>query len=478
MSTLPVNLADMTIHELAPRITSGELVPLDLMHACLERIDQANSKLQCFVDIFREDALLAAEAAGKAIQAGQYLGPLQGIPIALKDLLEMEGRVATGGSKARSGQLSKVTATAVKRLRAAGMIVVGKTHMVEFAFGGWGTNHQMGTPWNPRDLDTHRVPGGSSSGSGVAVGAHLVPAAIGSDTGGSVRIPASFCGTVGLKVTAGRISNHGVLPLSETLDTLGPLTRSVEDAALLFRALNGPDLADPSTLTIPFADPLPTLRHGVKGLRLAVVRSEHLEGLRPDVEACFQRAVTTLQGLGAHVEEVASPFSLVDLQTDAGIIIGSEAFQVLGHLVDGLDGVDHPLDGAVRGRLLVGRKISASEYISAQKRMRAARTKMTKFMADYDALLTPTTPITAIPVDEVDEADLTHSRFTRSANYLGLCALAVPAGLTPSGLPASLQIIGKSFTEAKVLRIGWAYEAEAGSLEKPNLNSLIAPSGS
>ena len=210
--------------------------------------------------MYAADARLAAEAADKAIRAGHAVGPLHGVPVALKDLVDLEGRVTTGGSKVWAKRVSAVTATLARRLISAGMIVLGKTHTVEFAMGGWGTNTHMGTPWNPWDATVHRTPGGSSSGSGVAVAAGLAPAAIGTDTGGSVRLPASWCGIVGLKVTVGRISTFGVLPLSTTLDTPGPMARSVEDAALLYRVLNGPDPNDPSTAVWIADDPLPSTK--------------------------------------------------------------------------------------------------------------------------------------------------------------------------------------------------------------------------
>src|SRR5262247_3604293 len=224
-----------------------------------------------FIAVYDADARLAAEAADKAIRSGHRIGPLHGVPIALKDLVDLKGRVTTGGSKEWAERVSPTTETLAQRLIAAGMIVLGKTHTVEFAMGSWGTNTHMGTPRNPWDLTVHRTPGGSSSGSGVAVSAGMAPVAIGTDTGGSVRIPAAWCGIVGLKVTTGRISTHGVLPLSFTLDTPGPLTRSVEDAALMFGLLNGPDPRDPQTLAWAHVDPRPTLRRGVGGLRLAML---------------------------------------------------------------------------------------------------------------------------------------------------------------------------------------------------------------
>src|SRR5216683_2572421 len=237
-----------TVAELSRAFGARTLSPIDAVEALLERIRRLNPALHAFIAVYEADARRAAEGADRAIRAGHRVGPLHGVPIALKDLVDIEGRVTTGGSKVWAARVSLVTATLAERLIAAGMIVLGKTHTVEFAMGSWGTNTHLGTPRNPWDPAQHRTPGGSSSGSGVAVAAGLTPVAIGTDTGGSVRLPAAWCGIVGLKVTVGRISTFGVLPLSFTLDTPGPLARSVEDAALIFRLLNGPDPRDPQTL--------------------------------------------------------------------------------------------------------------------------------------------------------------------------------------------------------------------------------------
>ena len=250
-----------TVAELSRAFGARTLSPVDAVEALLERIRRRNPSLHAFIAVYEADAVLAAEGADRAIRAGHRVGPLHGVPIALKDLIDLEGRVTTGGSKVWAERVSPVTATLAERLIAAGMIVLGKTHTVEFAMGSWGTNTHMGNPRNPWDLAVHRTPGGSSSGSGVAVGAGLAPVAIGTDTGGSVRLPAAWCGIVGLKVTAGRISTYGVLPLSTTLDTPGPMARSVEDAALIYRVLSGPDPRDPQTLAWAPADP-PMLKRG------------------------------------------------------------------------------------------------------------------------------------------------------------------------------------------------------------------------
>src|SRR5947199_7039151 len=257
-------------HRLAAEIAARRLSPVDVVDSMLARIAAHDPKLHAFIDSYADDARLAAEAAEKAIRAGHAVGPLHGVPIALKDLIDLEGRITTGGSAVWRERRSPSTATLARRFFAAGMIVLGKTHTVEFAMGGWGTNQHLGTPWNPWDPAVPRTPGGSSSGSGVSVAAGLAPWAIGTDTGGSVRLPAAWGGVRGLTTTIGRVSTYGILPLAPSLDTPGPLARSVEDAALLYSVMPGPDPLDPRTLSAPTPhDVTAGLRRGVKGLRLA-----------------------------------------------------------------------------------------------------------------------------------------------------------------------------------------------------------------
>src|SRR5438045_217754 len=295
------------VAELSRAVETRALSPVDVVDALLARIARRDPALHAYIAIYESGARLAAEAADRAIKSGHRAGPLHGVPIGLKDLIDLRGRVTTGGSKVWAERVSRVTATLAERLISAGMIVLGKTHTVEFAMGSFGTNTHMGTPRNPWDLKVHRTPGGSSSGSGVAVAAGLVPVAIGTDTGGSVRLPAGWCGIVGLKVTAGRISTYGVLPLSSTLDTPGPMARSVEDAALIFRALSGADPRDGQTLAWTPVDPLPTLRRGVAGLRLAVLPDAERSGVDKDMLVAYDAAVDTLAKLGAQIVRVTLP---------------------------------------------------------------------------------------------------------------------------------------------------------------------------
>jgi aspartyl-tRNA(Asn)/glutamyl-tRNA(Gln) amidotransferase subunit A len=378
---------------------------------------------------------------------------LHGVPIALKDLIELEGEVTTGGSANWRQRRSRVTATIAKRLIAQGMIVLGKTHTVEFAFGGWGTNEHMGTPWNPWDPTIARTPGGSSSGSAVAVAARMAPWAIGTDTGGSVRVPASWCGLTGLKVTVGRISTFGILPLSTTLDSPGPLARSVVDAALLYNALQGADPLDPTTHGVNPADPFPTLARGVKGLRLARMPAAEREGVARDMLDAYDRSLDLLADVGAEIVDIKLPFSFVDC-VNAQAITQAEAYFSYGHLVED---AALPLDPAVRKRVLAGAKVSAQEYLATRKLQRDLKQAFYQALAGIDALLTPTTETAAIPLPDVDQ-DTTPTRFTRFGNLLELCGLALPNGFTAAGLPLSLQIVCRGFEEAMALRIGHALQ--------------------
>ena len=442
-------------HTLATAIAARRLSPVDIVDALLERIRAIDPELHSFVEVYADDARLAAEAADKALRSGHAVGPLHGIPIALKDLVDIEGRIATGGSAVWRHRRAERTATLAQRLIAAGIIVIGKTHTVEFALGLWGTNQHMGTPRNPWDTETPRTPGGSSSGSGVAVAARLVPWAIGTDTGGSVRLPASFCGVTGLKTTIGRISTYGVLPLSPTLDTPGPITRSVEDAALLYQILQGPDPLDPRTLGHQSCDVLANLKRGVKGLRLARMPEAEREGVADEVLAAYDSSLEILASLGAIIEEVRLPFQLDDCAELTNRILLAEGYSIYGEIADN---PDLPIDEVVRARLRSASGISARDYLSALRQRDEQKQIFAAALADYDALLTPTTWTAAIPLDAVDRMT-PPARFTRVANLFEMCGLALPNGFTAQGLPTSLQILCRGYEETMVLRIGWAYQA-------------------
>lgn len=446
--------AARSVHELSADIAAGRISPVEIVEDCLSRIDALEPALQSFVDVYAKDARMAAEAADKAIRSGHAVGPLHGIPIALKDLVELEGRVATGGSAVWRQRRSDKTATLARRLISAGMIVLGKTHTVEFAFGGWGTNQHMGTPRNPWDAGRARTPGGSSSGSAVAVAARLVPCAIGTDTGGSVRLPAGWCGITGLKTTIGRISGHGVLPLSPTLDTPGPMTRSVEDAALLLEVMQGADLRDRRTLGHGNSEPMPGLRRGVKGLRLARLPEAERQGIDAGMLAAYDRSLLEMDRLGAEIVDIALPYGLRDLGGLSGRIMAAEAYALLGDIVDN---AELSVDEAIRPRIRAGAAITSRDYLTTLSERERLKGEFVRAMSGVDAILLPVAMTPPIPLDEVDQGT-TPVLLTRWVNFLDLCGLAVPNGFTADGLPTSLQIVCRSFDEATALRIGWAYQ--------------------
>src|SRR6266480_6698744 len=355
MHTAATDPASLPAHKLANAIAARRLSPVDVVAAFLDRIAAQDAKLHAFVEVYVDEARLAAEAADKAIRSGHSVGPLHGMPIALKDLIEIEGKIVTGGALIWRERRAERTATLARKLIAQGMIVLGKTHTVEFAYGGWGTNSRMGTPWNPWDPNAPRTPGGSSSGSGVAVAAGMAPWAIGTDTGGSVRLPASWCGLSGLKTTIGRVSTYGILPLAPSLDTPGPMARSVEDAALLYSVMQGADPLDPRTLSAPApSNPMPGLRRGVKGLRLARMPQAERDGCTPEILAAYDVALDTLGRLGAEIVDLALPCRFDDATRATGRIIASEAYQLVGKLVDD---PALPIDSAVRPRIQPGARI-------------------------------------------------------------------------------------------------------------------------
>ncbi|ACL59665.1 amidase [Methylobacterium nodulans] len=443
----------MSAASLARAIAARRLSPVAAVDAFLSRIARLDPALHAFVEVYGPDARLAAEGADRAIRSGHAVGPLHGVPVAVKDLIDIEGRITTGGSMTMRNRRATATATIVRRLIAQGMILLGKTHTVEFAFGGWGTNQRMGTPRNPWDPAHPRTPGGSSSGSGVAVASRLAPWAIGTDTGGSVRLPASFCGITGLKVTVGRVSTHGVLPLSTTLDTPGPMARSVEDVALLFNVIQGPDPLDPITRGIAPVDPMPVLERGVRGLRLGRMPAAEREGCAADVLAAYDRALELLDRAGAEIVDIQLPFRFVDF-VNAAAILQAEAYFHNGAIAEDFAA---PLDEDVRARILSGAAVSARDYLRTRRLQQDMRRAFDRAMSGLDALLTPTTETAAIRLDAVDQAVMP-SRFTRFGNFLELCALALPNGFSAEGLPLSLQVVCRGGDEPMALRIGQAYQ--------------------
>ena len=443
------DLTFRSLGELASMLAKRETSSREIVDACLARIAAHDAKLHAFVDVYAGDARKLADAADLERAAGVVRGPLHGLPVALKDLLEIEGRRTTAGSYSWRERVSTFTAPSVTHLVQAGMIPLGKTHMVEFAFGGWGRNEAMGAPWNPWDLATHRVAGGSSSGSAVAVAAGLVPAAIGSDTGGSVRIPAALCGITGLKTTFGLVSLHGAVPLSTLLDTIGPLARDAADCALLTAAMaegdRGREIAKAATDRVD-----------IRGKRIAVLApAQFPRMIDPEVVRARDAAIAVLRDAGADLTEVPGPIAFEEIAGRLGKLLAAEAY-ALRH--DIADDAGTKMDPWVRKRILGGKGIAAAEFIAEMHAMHADQAVFASWMRDWDALLTPTLPITATPLADVDESTAPLASFTRAVNYLGGCALSLPAGLSQAGLPMGVQLVGAPFAEGTLVRIGRAFQ--------------------
>ncbi len=452
-------LAFSTLSELAQGLNAGRYSSVELTQYFLDRIARGNASLGAYISVDADGALLLAQAADARRRAGYgTLGPLDGLPIAVKDLCDIDGQICTAGSQAWVNRRSTTTATAVTRLLDAGMVLLGKTHMVEFAFGGWGTNPVMGTPRNPWDLAHARIPGGSSSGSGVAVAAGLAPAAVGSDTGGSVRIPAALNGITGLKTTRGLISLYGAVPLSTTLDSIGPLTRDTRDAMLLTQAMAGADPADPLTLTVRafhFRE-APHTGLPLRGMRIAMMPlSQYPIAVDDEILVALDAVRVQLTALGAHVSEVPFPFDFHELMLRNGQIIAAEAFAL--HQ-DYIEDAAAPLGKYVRARVLAGKGVSAADYIRALQGHAQASLAWRSWMHDVDAVLTPCLPCVACRLEDVDETATPLAAFTRAGNYVNASGLALPAGFTTQGLPIGVQLLGKPNDEAVLGRIGMAYQ--------------------
>ena len=460
MNKLPLHY--QTITDLADGIRKGEFTSTQLVQNLLERIESLDGRLNAFRMTCAEEALGHAQAADRQIGKGRDAGILHGIPYAVKDLFDVKGLPTAAGSKLLEKNIAAEDAQAIRKLAQAGMILSGKTNTVQFAFSGVGINHDHGTPHNPWS-QIHYIPGGSSSGSAVAVAAGLVPMALGTDTGGSVRVPAALCGTVGLKTTVGRISRTGVYPLCWTLDSVGVFTRSVEDAALVYQCLQGADAGDEITLGVAPHDVLSHLKEGAKGLRLAFAESVFWEDVHPEVAKAVRECGKVLEDLGADVGSVDFTEAQAARELNpGGVIIASEGYTLNKKWLE-----EHfdELDPVVAHRMIKGRDITAAQYLQTNYIARQLRAKAGSTLEDIDALLVPTTPVPAKPVAEVDTdmqnylaQNIRYLRNTSIGNALNFCGLSVPCGFTASGLPIGLLIYGKPFHENLVLRAGYAFQ--------------------
>ena len=455
-------LAFESITNLSARIRAGQLSAVKLVEELLGRIGALDVQLHSFIRILPERALAQAQAAESALRSGADPGALCGIPYAAKDLFDVKGVPTTAGTNLLADNIAAEDSNVVRRLGAAGMVLLGKTHTVQFAYGAAGLNHDHGTPHNPWHPAPH-APGGSSSGSAVAVASGLVPMALGTDTGGSVRVPAALCGIVGLKTTIGRVSRSGVYPLSWTLDSVGPLTRSVEDAALVYQALQGADPRDASTTGIAPHDALRGLKDGVKGLRIAFGETVFFDEVDPEVEKTVRESGQVFRSLGAQVASIAIPEAAAAwAEEKRPLLIPAEACAVNRQFLDKhLDA----LDPVIGPRMLTGRTLSAPDYFALLRRYAALQEEIKWTLRDVDAFIVPTTMAPAWPLARIDANSATYldynmrvHRNTGLGNLLNLCGVSVPCGFTSEGLPVGLMIYAKPFAEDMALRVAYAYE--------------------
>jgi aspartyl-tRNA(Asn)/glutamyl-tRNA(Gln) amidotransferase subunit A len=445
-----------TILELAPLLRQKKISPVELTQECLARIEKQNPALNAFITVTADSALAAAGAAEAEITRGDWRGPLHGIPLALKDLIDTAAVRTTAGSKRHKDRIPTEDAEVVRRLKQAGAVIVGKNNLHEFAYGGSSLVSYFGDVHNPRD--PARIAGGSSGGSAAAVAAGLCLAAIGTDTAGSIREPASLCGCVGLKPTYGRVSSRGVIPLALSLDHVGPFATTVADAAIVLQAIAGYDAADTTTANVPVADYVSPLREGAKSLRVGVPRNYFYEDLDAEVAAAVEQALAVIKTLVAEAElrEVK-----LDVPTDRTLQM-TEAYAY--HKQNAADTPELYQPETLR-RILAGAETSATDYIERRRELEQARRTIAGTFANVDLLVTPTTPIPAPAIadlksnpDNLRPAELKLLRNTRPFNVWGLPAISVPCGFTKSGLPIGLQIAGPHWREDVVLRLAQAYE--------------------
>ena len=447
-----------SMSDIAAQIRRQDVSPVEITRAVLDRLERLNPRLNAVLTNLGEPALEAAKRAEQELVAGQLRGPLHGVPLALKDIFALRGVPVTGGSKVLGTWIPDYDATVVARLKAAGAILVATLNLYEFATGAMFNPH-YGPTHNPWHLD--HTTGGSSTGSGAAVAAGIVYGSLGTDTGGSVRIPASLCGLVGLKPTYGRVSRHGVIPLSWSLDHVGPLTRTVRDTALLMSVIAGHDPDDPTTSRLPVPDYVAALTGAVAGLRVGVAREFFFEGLDDDVQRAVEEAIQQLKSLGVQVLEVSWP-SIRQAPALYAISLaeGAAAHEPWLRSRGDYYGAD------VRERMQQGLLVPATTYLKAQRLRAVLRRELEQVFEKVDLLVTPTA---ASPAPKLDAGPgqigaptgalrSALRRFTQPFNLTGSPALTVPCGFSRDGLPIGLQLVGRPFDEARLLNLAHAYE--------------------
>lgn len=438
MSRTEINFNNTS--ELQEGIKNGTITSVEIVSHYLDKIQHLDPTLHAFTEVYAEEALNSAKAADALRSSGLLLSPLHGLPIAIKDLIDIEGRVTTSGSPLFVG-VKKHSATIIELIRKAGLIVIGKTHTVQFAFGAWGNNEHMGTPRNPWGFKTHLTPGGSSSGSAVAVASGMVPLAIGTDTGGSIRVPASFCSITGMKTTVKRISTKGIAPLSESLDTVGFFAKDAAPLLDLFNILSITESTKDHELKFS--------RQGLSKLRMGRLQSDELTGVSPDIIQAYEKCIEKLIQHGVAIETIEMPFKFETVAKVSSVIMLSEAAAEYGELAKD---ANKPIDSTVRPRLIAGSQLTAPEYVNALRAQNAMKQEFTKATAGLDAILTPSSVCTPIPIENANH-DRPPVRYTRLFNLMDMCAISIPIGFDKDDLPIGLQIGGFADHDEKILLI-------------------------
>ncbi len=468
-------MSDWTITTLGAAIAARKVSPVEVTRHCLDRIERLDRQLRSFITVDADGALRAARELESELASGSCRGPLHGVPLAYKDLCHVEGLPTSCGTKTREYFFDRNECTAVARLRRAGAVTLGKLNMSELALGPFGENAHHGDAQNPWRIG--HVPGGSSSGSGVAVAAGLALGALGSDTGGSIRLPAACCGIVGLKPTYGRVSRAGAMALSWSFDHVGPMARTVRDVAMLLGIIAGHDPRDGTSSRRAVPDYVAALERPMAPLRLGVPENYYLDRLDAQVERAFQTALRVIGDLGVSVEPIRVPDPEVMVGACSNVMVRAESAAIHARLIRERP---HELQPAVRLRLEPGLHISAHDYLQASRlRARLTRQFVAEVFAAVDVLIAPTIPEPPPAFEAVKAGGPTElvkrmgrfSRLTRPINGYGLPAVSLPCGFSEDGRPVALQIIGRPFAEATILRLAHAYEQAGGwSARRPPLD--------
>jgi aspartyl-tRNA(Asn)/glutamyl-tRNA(Gln) amidotransferase subunit A len=438
----------LSVSEALNLMRTGKLSPDALAQACSNQIERLNPKLNAFITVMDINTGIPHQ--------GSFTKPLVGIPIAIKDLFETQGIRTTAGSKFFENYIPTDDAVVVRKLKDAGAIIVGKTNTHEIALGVTTVNPHYGVCHNP--WDQNRIPGGSSGGSAVAIATGMALAALGTDTGGSIRIPASLCGVTGLKPTFGRVSVRGVFPLSWNLDHVGPLARSVKDAALILQVIAGYDPDDPYSINHPVDNYVVDIEKGIKDQRVAIAVGDYVTDADPEVLDAVNQAAQAFEKLGGTVEKVDMSFLL------AAALANSLMTPADGAAYHHQRLAEHPdwFGPDVRQRLEMGRSLTSTDYILARRTQTEVKHRLGKFFEHYDLLLLPSTPIPAPLIEGNDAVEQARrlTRFTSPFNLTGLPALSIPCGFTKNGLPIGLQVVSRAWNEIGILRAGFAFERE------------------